>query len=158
MRRFLLSVHIIMVTLVLLLAACNGRGKTSSVSEGGDTLRLRYARNLCIVRFPDYTLAVLRNPWDTAKTLRTYALVDRRLPLPNLPEGAEAVRVPLERCMVYSSVHCSLLGELGAADAIGGVCDLAYIHLPFIRRAHEAGKLADCRVCASLRCALLGVR
>ena len=144
MRRFLLSVHIIMVTLVLLLAACNGRGKTPSVSEGGDTLRLRYARNLCIVRFPDYTLAVLRNPWDTAKTLRTYALVDRHLPLPNLPEGAEAVRVPLERCMVYSSVHCSLFKELGALDRIAGICGLEYMNMPEIRLRCAEGRVADC--------------
>ena len=107
-------------------------------------MRLRYARNLCIVRFPDYTLAVLRNPWDTAKTLRTYALVDRHLPLPNLPEGAEAVRVPLERCMVYSSVHCSLFKELGALDRIAGICGLEYMNMPEIRLRCAEGRVADC--------------
>ena len=128
----------------LFLVACGGRGKAVLASDGGDTLELRHAENLTVVQYPDYTVATLRNPWDTLRTLHTYVLVSRDKPLPGqLPQGT-VVRTPLSRALVYSSVHCSLLGELGAADAIGGVCDLAYIHLPFIRRAHEAGKLADC--------------
>ena len=128
----------------LFLVACGGRGKAVLASDGGDTLELRHAENLTVVQYPDYTVATLRNPWDTLRTLHTYVLVSRDKPLPGqLPQGT-VVRTPLSRALVYSSVHCSLLGKLGAADAIGGVCDLAYIHLPFIRRAHEAGKLADC--------------
>ncbi|MBU3813162.1 MAG: ABC transporter substrate-binding protein [Candidatus Bacteroides intestinipullorum] len=134
----------IMLGWALFLVACGGRGKAVLASDGGDTLELRHAENLTVVQYPDYTVATLRNPWDTLRTLHTYVLVSRDKPLPGqLPQGT-VVRTPLSRALVYSSVHCSLLGELGAADVIGGVCDLAYIHLPFIRRAHEAGKLADC--------------
>lgn len=142
MRRFLLSAYI--VTVVLLLTACGGRGKTFSVCEG-DTLRLEYAGNLCLVRCPGYTLAVLRNPWDTLKVLHTYALVDREDSLPeNLPDGATVVRVPLERCMVYSSVHCSLFKELGAVDRIAGICGLEYMNVPEIKEGCRAGKVTDC--------------
>ena len=95
MKQILLSAHI--VILVLLLSACGGGSKTSSVQEEGDTLKMRYATNLSVVKFPDYTMVSIRNPWDTLKTLHTYLLTDKTQPVPgNLPEGT-VVRVPLER-------------------------------------------------------------
>ena len=129
---------------LFLFAACGGRGKAPLASEGGDMLDLRHAANLILVDYPGYTVATLRNPWDTLRTLHTYVLAPKDKPLPDgLPEGT-LVRTPLDRALVYSSVHCSLLGGLGAADAIGGVCDLRYVNLPFVREAYADGRLADC--------------
>lgn len=143
MRRFLLSACI--VALVLLATACGGGGKTSSVVCGGDTLKLNYAKNLCLVRCPDYTLAVIRNPWDTLKTLHTYALVERGDSVPgNLSDDITLIRVPLERCMIYSSVHCSLFNELGAIDCIAGICGLEYMNVPEIKEGCRSGKIMDC--------------
>lgn len=62
----------LMLTLVLFLSACSGKDKTVSVFISGDTIPLRYADNLTLVSYPDYTIATLRNPWDTLKTLHTY--------------------------------------------------------------------------------------
>ena len=133
-----------MVGWALFLVACGGRDKPFLPSGQGDTLALRHAGNLTVVEYPDYSVAVLRNPWDTLRTLHTYVLVPRDRPLPDsLPEGT-VVRTPLSRSLVYSSVHCALLAELGAADAIGGVCDLRYIRLPFVHEAFAQGRLADC--------------
>ena len=76
---------------------------------------MRYATNLSVVKFPDYTMVSIRNPWDTLKILHTYLLTDKTQPVPeNLPEGT-VVRVPLERAVVYSVVHGSVLKELGQA-------------------------------------------
>ncbi len=106
---------------------------------------LRYADNLTLIRHHEgYIRAILRNPWDTLKTLHTYILVPKDKPLPpGLPPGT-LVRTPLSRSVVYSSVHCSLLKELGAIRQIGGVCDLHYINMPDIRQLHAEGAVADC--------------
>ena len=72
MKQILLSAHIVIT--VLLLSACGGGSKTSSVQEEGDTLKMRYATNLSVVKFPDYTMVSIRNPWDTLKILHTYLL------------------------------------------------------------------------------------
>lgn len=80
----------LMLTLVLFLSACSGKDKTVSVFISGDTIPLRYADNLTLVNYPDYTIATLRNPWDTLKTLHTYILV----PAPNMivfPFSAAAI-------------------------------------------------------------------
>ena len=91
MKQILLSAHI--VTLVLLLFACGGGSKTSSVQEGGDTLKMKYATNLSVVKFPDYTMVSIRNPWDTLKTLHIYLLTDKTRPVPeNLPDREPGAR------------------------------------------------------------------
>lgn len=134
----------LMLTLLLFLSACSGKDKTVSVFISGDTIPLRYADNLTLVSYPDYTIATLRNPWDTLKTLHTYILVPASQPLPaHLPEGT-IVRTPLRKSVIYSSVHCSLMDKLGAAGCIGGVCDLKYIKLPVIQDGYRNGTVTDC--------------
>lgn len=82
----------LMLTLVLFLSACSGKDKTVSVFISGDTIPLRYADNLTLVSYPDYTIATLRNPWDTLKTLHTYILVPASQPLPaHMPRGQLSV-------------------------------------------------------------------
>ena len=129
---------------VLLFSACGRGSKTASfLGEGGDTLDLKYAENLKIVSYDDYRVATLRNPWDTLEILHTYVLVGRDEPLPDsLPQGT-VVRVPLQKAVIYSSVHCGLMEELGALSAVGGVCDLRYIDLPYVKEGCRTGRIAD---------------
>lgn len=128
---------------VLLLSACGGKSSTASGSTQGDTIPLHYSSNLSLIDYEDYIVAQLRNPWDTAKILHTYVLVDKNQPLPQeLPQGT-LVRTPLSKAVIYSSVHCSLLKDFGALNSIGGVCDLKYIKLPEIEEGCRNGTIAD---------------
>lgn len=141
MKRIALIINCIIA--VLLFSACGGGSKTASFSEGAD-ISLRYADNLSLTQCDGYIVAKLRNPWDTTKLLHTYILVDRDAELPTeLPDGT-VVRTPIDKAVIYSSVHCSLLNNLGAVDHIGGVCDLSYIKLDEIQQRCASGKIADC--------------
>ena len=156
-KSFLLSANI--VTLVLLISACGGGSRTSSHSETPvDTVKFSYAENIRILKFKDYTKVELRNPWDTLnyakvelrnpwdtlKTLHTYILTDRNnAKSSNLPEGT-IVRTPLENAIVYSSVHNSLIAEIGGIESIAGVCDIQYIKHPQIKAMYEKGVITDC--------------
>lgn len=138
-----ISHYIMLAMTVLLLSACGGAGGTASTSAEGDTIALRYSSNLSLIDYGTYTLAQLRNPWDTAKVLHTYILVDKEAALPEgLPEGT-LVRTPLSKAVVYSSVHCSLLKDFGALGSIGGVCDLKYIRLSEIEEGCRNGSIVD---------------
>ena len=121
---------------VLLLFSCKDGGKTASfLGEGGDTLDLRYAENLKIVSYDGYRVATLRNPWDTLEILHTYVLVGRDEPLPDsLPQGT-VVRVPLQKAVIYSSVHCGLMEELGT------VCRGWSVRPPVYRLALRQGRM-----------------
>lgn len=127
---------------ILLLASCGRGGRTASA--GGDTLSVHYAENLSLVAYPGYTVATLRNPWDTLQTLHTYVLVPKDCELPaHLPEGT-VVRTPLSKSVIYSSVHCGLMEQLGVFGSIGGVCDLKYIRLQTVHEACRRGDIVDC--------------
>lgn len=141
MKKILLSAYI--VTWVLLLSACGGGSKTSSLQAEGDTIRMKYLSLLQIVKHADYTVVTIRNPWDTLKVLHTYLLADREKPLPeHLPEGT-VVRTPLQKSVIYSSVHCSLWSELDELKGIGGVCGLEYIKLPQIQEGCRNGSIVN---------------
>lgn len=141
MKKILLSAYI--VTWVLLLSACGGGSKTSSLQAEGDTVRMKYSSLLQIVKHADYTVVTIRNPWDTLKVLHTYLLADREKPLPeHLPEGT-VVRTPLQKSVIYSSVHCSLWSELDELKGIGGVCGLEYIILPQIQEGCRNGSIVN---------------
>ncbi len=141
MKKILLSAYI--VTWVLLLSACGGGSKTSSLQAEGDTVRMKYSSLLQIVKHADYTVVTIRNPWDTLKVLHTYLLADREKTLPeHLPEGT-VVRTPLQKSVIYSSVHCSLWSELDELKGIGGVCGLEYIKLPQIQEGCRNGSIVN---------------
>ncbi len=141
MKRLPLSAHIVII--LLLLTACGGNSKTSSLSTGGAAITMRHAEYLSLEEHAGYTLAHVRNPWDSTGILHTYILIDKAEPLPDhLPKGT-VVRTPIERSIVYSGIHGSLLKELGALESIAGVCDLSYILLPDIHERHRQGKIMD---------------
>lgn len=128
-----------------LLVSCKGGNALVSSSEG-DTIRMDYATNITMVKYDDYVKATVKNPWDTTATLHTYLLVPDSIDLPaNLPEGT-VVRTPMESALIYSSVHNSLVSELGAIDAISGVCDAKYIHQKELAGRIADGRVADCGI------------
>lgn len=134
---------ILFIFLLALLSSCSGKSKTASVIEAEEAIPLRYAENLSLSATEDYTIARLRNPWDTTRILHTYVLVDKEKSLPaDLPEGT-LVRTPLSKAVVYSSVHCGLLNQIGALKSIGGVCDLKYIKLQEVQDGCRTGSIAD---------------
>lgn len=137
----------IIVAAVLLLCSCGGRGTASHSHElsGGDTLEMEYAKNLTLVRHGDGTReAILRNPWDTTKILRHYMLVPDSIETFQDFKKGVVVRTPLKRSLVYSAVHSSLVDELGAGDAVKGVCDPQYVRIASLRSRIESGEIADC--------------
>ena len=141
MKQFSLFIHLMLS--VLLFSSCGGRSKTASVIEAEKAIPLRYAENLNLSATEDYTIARLRNPWDTTRILHTYVLVDKEKSLPaDLPEGT-LVRTPLSKAVVYSSVYCGLLNQIGALKSIGGVCDLKYIKLQEVQDGCRTGSIAD---------------
>lgn len=102
-----------------------------------------YSSLLTIQQCEDYIYAQIKDPWDSAHILHKYILVDKDAERPaTLPEG-DVVRIPLTNSVVYTSVHCSLVDELGAYSSIKGVCDLKYIDIEKLQKDCSEGKIAD---------------
>ena len=154
-------------TVALLMAACQG-GKTAAAdAEAGDTLEMKYAKLLTIVKHGDgeeasdaaegidyqYAEAIIANPWKAGTMLHRYILIpkgeegDKTVAMLALQRTSgmgcttDTVRTPVERSAVFIAPHCQLMYELGCQQAIRGVCDLNYINIPDVRkRAASAGK------------------
>ncbi|MCH5168526.1 MAG: ABC transporter substrate-binding protein [Prevotellaceae bacterium] len=126
--------------LLLLTTACTGNRSAES-SETGDTLHLRYARNLTIVEYANYTEVTLRNPWDTLKTMARYCLCDGKQAITT--DADYHVIVPLQRAAVFSSVHCALFHELQADSAVGGICDTQFFNLPYYKERITKGRITN---------------
>ena len=157
-------------TAALLMAACQG-GKTAAAdAEAGDTLEMKYAKLLTIVKHGDgeeasdeaegidylYAEAIIANPWKAGTMLHRYILIpkgeegDKTVAMlaRRRSTGArcttDTVRTPVERSAVFIAPHCQLMYELGCQQAIRGVCDLNYINIPDVRkRAASAGNAAS---------------
>ena len=157
-------------TAALLMAACQG-GKTAAAdAEAGDTLEMKYAKLLTIVKHGDgeeasdeaegidyqYAEAIIANPWKAGPMLHRYILIpkgeegDKTVAMlaRRRSTGArcttDTVRTPVERSAVFIAPHCQLMYELGCQQAIRGVCDLNYINIPDVRkRAASAGKASS---------------
>lgn len=156
-------------TAALLMAACQG-GKTAAAdAEAGDTLEMKYAKLLTIVKHGDgeessdaaegidyqYAEAIIANPWKVGTMLHRYILIpkgeegDKTVAMlaRRRSTGArcttDTVRTPLESNLVFTAPHCQLLTELGCQNAITGVCDKDYINIPDIKsRAQADAKVA----------------
>lgn len=156
-------------TAALLMAACQG-GKTAAAdAEAGDTLEMKYAKLLTIVKHGDgeessdaaegidyqYAEAIIANPWKAETILHRYILIpkgkegDKTVAMlaRRRSTGArcttDTVRTPLESNLVFTAPHCQLLTELGCQNAITGVCDKDYINIPDIKsRAQADAKVA----------------
>ena len=127
--------------------ACGGK-RTGSVAQGGDTVRMEYAKHITIVKHDGYTTAELSNPWRKDAVLHRYVLVCRkdsaRMASKVSAMDGTVVYTPVGRGVMFSAPHCYLMGEIGAADAVSGVCDLNYINLPYLHKAVSEGRVADC--------------
>ena len=156
-------------TVALLMAACQGEKTAAADAEAGDTLEMKYAKLLTIVKHGDgeeasdeaegvdyqYAEAIIANPWKAGTILHHYILIpkgkegDKTVAMlaRRRSTGArcttDTVRTPVESNLVFTAPHCQLLTELGCQNAITGVCDKDYINIPDIKsRAQADAKVA----------------
>ena len=139
------------VMLLTLLCSCAG-GRGPSAQEAGDTVSLKYATQLSIVRHKDYTEVVVKNPWKEGKILHSYLLVPDSIDPQNISHSSlltphsslsTVVRTPLRRSVMFTTVHCAMLMSFGCEQSIAGVADLKYIKIPWIHEQVKAGRITD---------------
>lgn len=132
-----------MLAVLSVLASCKG-GSTATVLSGADSIEMKHSRLLTLQKGDGFTLAEIRNPWDTTRVLHSYVLVPKNAELPEeLPEG-DVIRTPLSRSVFYTSMHVSLVNELGAGGAIAGICNPEYISDSTLRRRIDSGGIVNC--------------
>ena len=153
--------YLLWALLALAITSCQGGKTGAGDGDGGDTVKMKYAQLLTIVKHGgeyaehdgeqaehdgEYAEVTIANPWKEGTLLHRYILVPKgeegnktvaRLAMQR-SAGArcitDTVRTPVENSAVFTSPHCQLLYELGCGQAIRGVCDLDYINIPDVKK------------------------
>lgn len=131
MRQFI--IYVLALVASFLTQACSHQGKPVAVE--GDTIRMKYATLLTMVRYADHTEVSISDPWHDGKTLQRFSITNGK-------HYSEA--------LVFTAPHCQLMEYLGCQDCIAGVCDLKYINITDIQRRAVARcksrlkPIADC--------------
>ena len=150
----LLSGAVLIVVLIAALLSLSGcrKSRLSTSDAVGDTIPLRYAQNLTMVRYSDGILVELKDPWHEGRILHRYWLTEDsnskrsslHTSLSSLHSPLSSIKFPLQRSVVFNTAHASLIGMLNATDRIAGVADLKYMLLPDVQRRVQQGEIVDC--------------
>ena len=133
---------LVSLSLFVLLMSC-GSAKEQYLPVDGDVIPMQYSSLLSIVECEGCTVVDIANPWSEG-VMQRYVLVPSGAELPaDLPAGV-LLRTPLDNVILFSGVHAGLLGELGADNAIKGVCDAQYIYCDAVADGLETGRVVDC--------------
>jgi len=134
------------LSIAVSLISCGGKF-TPATNDEGDTLVFKYARMIHVVQHEGYTDVTIDNPWKEGRVLHRYRLVPSAA-TQSQPTGKDdgftLVRVPLQRSVVFTSVHAALLQQLGASSQVAGVADLKYMKVPYVREGVARGTIEDC--------------
>lgn len=128
---------------VSLLGSCIGN-RAVTLSEPTSIDSIQYAKGFYIARHEEFTEVVVRDPWDSTRQLQRYLLVDRNRE--ELPEGmgrGTVVRVPIEKMVLYTSVHASIIEFLREEERVIGLCEVKYIDSKSLRSRLKDGLIAD---------------
>lgn len=111
----------------------------------GRTTGMEYAELLSIEEGNGFKTVEIADPWNRGKLLQRYVLVQKGSEIfrDSLPAGT-LVEVPIDNIIVYSSVHASILEELGAAERISGVCEPEYMTCKSVKEGIASGRITDC--------------
>ncbi len=141
MQSFMLKKNVLLLLCAILLCACNNKKHdTSSTKKEGYIVE---ASLIKITKHDGYTQVKILDPWHSDKTLHDYNLIPKGSPVPSdLPKGT-IIHTPIERALVYSSVHAQVIKELGKISAISGVCDAEYFKIPEITAGLKDGKITN---------------
>ncbi len=113
------------ISLALFLVACKSTPKhTPSSSQNA------FAKGFSLMKYDDYTEAIVYSPWAQGEVLGHYYLVEDSTVA--TPADGQRVCVPIDCWAIASSTHAGFLGELNAMHTVCGACSphLIYTSLP----------------------------
>ena len=130
------------------ITSCHGR-RQAAFQEMISVDSLEYARGLKISHYKDFTKVTLRDPWDTLKTRKEYILASKNTLTANpalkdsLSKKGILIATPVQRVVIYTSVHAAMAEQMGLTDRVVGVCEPEYITSNEILKRIENKTIAD---------------
>ena len=133
--------HLCAFVLFLILTACVS--KKENQLQVQKVAIMQHAHGFTINYYENYTEVSVKNPWDTAKILHNYILIDKTKPQPeNLPKGT-VIKIPVENIACLYSIDASIIQNLGDEKKVKAIAETKYVKIPFLVKGLKEGKIAD---------------
>lgn len=118
----------------------NNNKKNENLKE----IPLKYAIHVKIFKSDDYYLVKIRNPWDTTKILHSYILTEKTSNK-NFSDFKDytIIKTPVEKALIFTSLHASLIKDFGSIDKISSLCDVEYVLDEDLQNAVKSGKIKN---------------
>ncbi len=142
------KIFVLVFVIVIFFVSSCGHGNEPPTSDSGDTVALKYAKLLQIVKHStstgfstgSYTEVSILNPWKHGEVLHRYLLSPHFLNKDELGQSdATVIQTPLNHLIIYTAAHTWLMNQLGARQNIAGVCDRSYIIAKWARMLNDCG-------------------
>lgn len=102
---------------------------------------IRHAQNFEIEACATHRIVTVRNSSRNSDRVFQYALVPKGQELPELPDGIQLVRTPVERFIAMETVAIGYLDALEKLDVLVGAATADYVSNPQVVRALEANQI-----------------
>jgi iron complex transport system substrate-binding protein len=104
---------------------------------------IEYASGLSIVKYDDYSVVTVSNPWPNANKDFKYVLKEKEAKVPDSLQAYTAIQVPLESVVVTSTTNIPLLEMLEVENKLVGFPHTDYISSEKTRALIDKGSVKN---------------
>ena len=127
--------------LFLIATGCGSKTyNTEAVSQQSEPVAFKYATHLKIFSNDGDYYVTIRNPWDTTKILHRYILTEKDS---LTADDYTVIHTPVDNALIFTSLHASLVKNLGCKPAIRSLCDVEYILDNELKDDVKNGRIKD---------------
>ncbi|WP_149206348.1 ABC transporter substrate-binding protein [Flavobacterium johnsoniae] len=134
---------LIFISSFFILFGCK-KNETSEVAKTDAAKNsIEYASGLSIVKYDDYSVVTVSNPWPNANKDFKYVLKEKEAKVPDSLQAYTAIQVPLESVVVTSTTNIPLLEMLEVENKLVGFPHTDYISSEKTRALIDKGSVKN---------------
>ncbi|MBZ4037716.1 ABC transporter substrate-binding protein [Flavobacterium sp. 17A] len=126
-----------------ILVGCKKNEKVEAVKVENAQNSIEYASGLSIVKYDDYSVVTVSNPWPNADKDFKYILKEKEAKVPDSLQSYTTIQVPLESVVVTSTTNIPFLEMLEVENKLVGFPHTDYISSEKTRALIDKGSVKN---------------
>ncbi|MCV2484232.1 ABC transporter substrate-binding protein [Flavobacterium sp. SH_e] len=133
----------IFITAFFILIGCKKNDKVETVKVETAKNSIEYASGLSIVKYDDYSVVTVSNPWPNANKDFKYILKEKEAKVPDSLQSYTTIQVPLTSVVVTSTTNIPFLEMLEVENKLVGFPHTDYISSEKTRTLIDKGSVKN---------------
>lgn len=135
--------NVIFTAVFFILIGCKKNEKVETVKVENAQNSIEYASGLSIVKYDDYSVVTVSNPWPNANKDFKYILKEKEAKVPDSLQTYTTIQVPLESVVVTSTTNIPFLEMLEVEHKLVGFPHTDYISSEKTRALIDKGSVKN---------------